>query len=1051
MFKRSLIILLEIGALVVVVLSVVLFWAAYYVDTDEFRDSFVGVMEQVTGQPVTLKGEFNIALYPTISLEVLGLVIESDADSGEQPLVEFDDLQVSARLIPLLSRKLELRTILVEGMTVHVVRSENGEFNWQSVIDRQTTLFADSEGGDQIAGVSLAGLEVVDASFAFADKQAGDVFELSGIDIRTGTIVPGEDVPFSAKSDFSWQKAGLTSQFILKGVIETHENNHLRLKDANIYATVGGDFLPQGANPGEMTAGLKVDWEDRRLSIDDFQLSFLGLRAKGSLISENMDKALSATGRIEFQSFTPSDIILRYFPDAPTASVDGLKRGTFSTNFQVDEKGVALKNLSVSLDDLKVHGRAQLVGYKSPLLDLDLHGTDVNLDRYLPLFETGTPFIWDDFNLGFWSAIRGKAVANAKSFTVLGQTLTDIRLALDANKARIAANADARFEGVENLKGKAQFRFGANARTHVPTFGGQLELSCQSPTDGFPHLQNEMVRVDGDGRAYLKVDIEQMDCPPEVRSIGILRHLSGDVKLLFGSGMASYKDGATRYELPSTTSEYGVKVTPISQQGEEFFTFDTVAHARAQGGKDIRNFSVSMQGPLTTAVDSFHLKSGGVRVKTSMSGALYTNQLSRINANGMVSFDSVKHTVSVKDATIRTLETTIKAEGDFVDLDARFKGKGRLDIPSANVRRIIFLLSKFGVRTDDPEALKAAGLHANYEVDDSGFRLTELEGRLDGMSFNGHVVGQGLKDPKLVFSLAAGAFDLDRYLPPSIEPTLQEIREGKEPKKAEPVDLPLKFLRWLNVSGKAWFEEFKLADIRAKGLSAVIEAEDGDIRISKGTGKIHGGDLTANWTGKVGKDSLSTHLTLHVEDMQAGPLLKDMADREYVRGETDVDIDLISFGRTDDDIVANLDGKTWARVRNGSFKFTGYDLPRPKVDDHDRQMGASQRKEVERRTVFTKALGYFTVKKGVFKADRFRVEAPPVLQSYGSGQFSLPDNTIDLAIRNDFVVVPSVTLRLQGKLTDPSVSMPTGEILDKTVRNILSLPEKSFNFLRDLF
>jgi len=256
----------------------------------------------------------------------------------------------------------------------------------------------------------------------------------------------------------------------------------------------------------------------------------------------------------------------------------------------------------------------------------------------------------------------------------------------------------------------------------------------------------------------------------------------------------------------------------------------------------------------------------------------------------------------------------------------------------------------------------------------------------------------------------------------------------------------------LRLSGKAWFEEFKLAKVRAKGLSAEIEADKGDIRISKGVGKVHGGDLTAILTGKVGADSLSTHLKLHVEDMQAGPLLKDIVEREYLRGETDIDFDVISFGKTDDAIVQNLDGKAWTRIRNGSFKFTGYDLPNLKQDSHDQSVAALKRpKPVERRTVFDKAVGYFTIKKGVFHADKIRLEAPPVLQSYGKGQFSLPANTIDLSIRNDFVVVPSVTIHLKGKLTDPKVSVPTGEILDKTVRNILSLPEKSFNFLRDLF
>ncbi len=79
------------------------------------------------------------------------------------------------------------------------------------------------------------------------------------------------------------------------------------------------------------------------------------------------------------------------------------------------------------------------------------------------------------------------------------------------------------------------------------------------------------------------------------------------------------------------------------------------------------------------------------------------------------------------------------------------------------------------------------------------------------------------------------------------------------------------------------------------------------------------------------------------------------------------------------------------------------------------------------------------------------MEAPPVLQSYGTGYFSLPDDSINLSIKNDFVAVPSVTIDIKGRLSDPKVNIPKGKILSDTVRNVLSLPEKSFEFLRDLF
>jgi AsmA protein len=267
-----------------------------------------------------------------------------------------------------------------------------------------------------------------------------------------------------------------------------------------------------------------------------------------------------------------------------------------------------------------------------------------------------------------------------------------------------------------------------------------------------------------------------------------------------------------------------------------------------------------------------------------------------------------------------------------------------------------------------------------------------------------------------------------------------------------PTNLPLEFLRFLKLNGKVLFQEFTLARIRSESLEGFVRANEGDIHLSDVRGRLHGGALKADLEGKAGKDALDLHLLLNVDNMQAGPFMKDMTEREYLRGETDIKADLRSTGRTDDDILANLNGAVSLRVSNGSFKFTGWDRQFVQAKpNRSNQIGADVQRKTDGRTVFRRASSEATVKQGVFTLDKFRLEAPPVLQSYGEGGFSLPANSIDLSIRNDFVAVPSVTLRLTGKLTDPKVSVPTGRIVNDTVLNILSLPKKSFEFLRDLF
>ncbi len=1053
MLRRSLIISAEIIGITLILLSAGLFWASYYVDTDEFRQRFSDAVEQITGTPVRLEGELNIALYPALSLEALGLVVNGGPEDNDIPLVKFDTLRVSIRLLPLLSNQVDVRSIIVQGMAVNIVQNVQGELNWQSLIDRFSAMASDTPStGNGATEYSLSELDVMNATIVYTDKKEGQSFGLSGINLRTGAIVPGRVVPFTAKSHFALKSGEVTSEIILKGMIKGTEYEGFTLEDSTLYASVGGAFLPSGANPGEMTARVNMDWKKRTIALDGVSVRFLGIRAEGNVQSDNFIQSLTGYGHLSVLPFKPADIVNRYLPDAPTSDIDGLKHGAISSDFLVDEAGLTLKNLVATLDDLTVRGGISMKGYAHPAFAFDLQSGVVDIDRYLPLFTgSTTPVVWDDITLDFFKAIRAQGKIKADGFKALDNTLSAVRLALNADDKAIRIDAEAIRKDQGGLAGNAVFSIGRNETTNMPTFGMRAHLTAHSQANGFDFLNIEPFKVTGTGQLTASVNVAQMDCPPQENVIGILRRTSGEIALSLGAGKGAYtQDASSKFSILYSKAECALKLSPVLVSKEGAYGFNTDLTLRGNGGKTVRTFSLTTKGPLTWDMEENHLASSGLQVKGSVAGTLYTDMSSRITANGKVAFDTEKGVAQIDEATVRTLETTVKGDAKLTDLNTSFKAQGKVEVPAANLRRVVYLLSKFALRTGTPEALKVFKLMTNFTADKDGFKLTELEGSLDGMSFNGEIVGHGLKDPKLAFTLSGGVLDIDRFIPPSSKPTLEERRAGKK-HKAPPVDLPLAFFRWLPIEGKVWLEGLKLAKINATNVSGNIKADNGAINVSDVRGKIYGGLLKAGWVGEVGEKSLTTHLKLHVEDALAGPLMKDLVKRDYVRGETDVDLNLKSSGTTDDDIVANLGGTAWVRIRNGSFKLSGYDNSAPAHDIEKNIPIGGVSETRKRRTVFHKAMGYFTVEKGVFTVDKFRVESPPILQSYGQGNFSLPDETIDFAVRNDFVAVPSVTIEIKGDLSDPEVTVPKGKIVDDTVRNILSLPEKSFEFFRDLF
>ena len=1049
--KRLVRILVECLVALILICTGALLWASYYIDTGEFRARFTHTLETVLTRSVTLDGDLDIEVWPRLALTVEDLTIGEAPGFGDGPAAHFDEISISVRIIPLLSRDIEVDSLELDGVEGMVVRNKDGAFNWRGLMTKAER----SESGaatDQDWTFAVNSVEITDAEIVFRDELEGTEYKLSGIDIHTGTVSLGEDVPFSLLSDFTWADQGIIADLVLKGMVRVMDDGSPPVfSQTSIQAKVYGDFLPKNAEPGEFISKVALDWDNQTVIFDDFKASLFGLRAEGDVTSGDLRKGLDFKGHITVHPFVPRRLIAKYAPDMPIKDVDGLTSSAVASYVHVTEDGASFENLILTLDDITVRGQCAFKGWTHPVFDFGLRADTIDLDRYLPLFATGTPFVWDDFSLPFFRAFRGSGTVRADGFDVLDTLISDIRLKVAATDKSIAFDAGAIRKGMASLGGSMTVILGKGKKGE-PTLAMNGVLDAESQRQGFEFLHRTPVRFDGSATAHLEFTVPAMSCPPEQRSIYILQHLSSLVRLSLGQGKAEIRrEKGDPLSLDYSKADLEVKVRPNGRGSKGVWNAILSTGLKLRSSGELETVNATAQGPFSTAIDELRAETPGMAVNGFLTSSLLPKAAKRLTFGTTLAFDSRKASASLTDAVVQVLETTIKGDVRLAGGDKDRRVEGSVAVDQADPKRLIYLLTGENIRTKDTDALRKASAKAQFKADGKGFTLSELSGELDGTPVKGHVVGTGYAQPLLAFSLAAGSFNLDRYLAPAPAPTQSDIQANRKP-ESTPTRLPLEFLRFLKLNGKVLFQEFTLARIRAESLQGFVRANDGVIDLADVQGLLHGGKLKADLEGKAGEEALDLHLLLGVDNMQAGPFMKDMADREYLRGETDIKADLRSTGRTDDDILANLNGKVLLRITNGSFKFTGWDLkPKPVNSGRSTQIGANVQRKKDGRTVFRRASSEATVKQGVFTLDKCRLEAPPVLQAYGEGGFSLPANSIDLSIRNDFVAVPSVTLHLTGKLTDPKVSVPTGKIVNDTVLNILSLPKKSFEFLRDLF
>src|SRR6056297_327220 len=242
MSKMLKIILGLVGVLVVVVLAAVII-IPLFVDPNDYRDDIARAVTEETGRDFEITGEVSLSVFPWLGLEVGSMRLGNPQGFGDAPFVEIGSAAVGARLMPLLSRRLEVSRLRLEGLRLNLVRQADGTANWEGLGAAGETGAAGTgtaEGGEADGGAPqdigpegaggtfrlerVAGLQLTDALVRFEDRAAGTVVEISVPVLSTGELAPGEPFELEAESVVTFDEGASRLDAELEATVQLAED-----------------------------------------------------------------------------------------------------------------------------------------------------------------------------------------------------------------------------------------------------------------------------------------------------------------------------------------------------------------------------------------------------------------------------------------------------------------------------------------------------------------------------------------------------------------------------------------------------------------------------------------------------------------------------------------------------------------------------------------------------------------------------------------------------------------------------------------------------------
>jgi AsmA protein len=422
---RSLRIVAYVAAGLIGLIVIGLVLVVVFVDPNDYRDDIEKLVEEKTGRELTLSGDLKLSVFPWIALQSGPASLGEHQGFGPEPFVSIRDARVGVRLLPLLSGKVEVGNVRLDGARIRLITDENGRNNWADL--------GESEGEEPPAPTAsgatevptVASLEISDAAVVMEDRQQKSRREVRDFNLKTGRLASGE--PFDFATDFVLdQDKSLTARVKVAATVTADlDRNVHRLAEPKIDVNVSGAGYPADGVPVEVraksleadiakelysldTLTVKTTWKsdglpaagvpvafsakDCNVNLGSQTLELAGLDADaagahitGSLTGAEILDAPKLKGSIKLDPLSLREWLPKVGVAAPqTTDPNVLKQLSFTGNVLLTKSSAEVGDIVMKLDDSTMRGMLGVADFAAKALRFDLNVDRIDADRYLP-------------------------------------------------------------------------------------------------------------------------------------------------------------------------------------------------------------------------------------------------------------------------------------------------------------------------------------------------------------------------------------------------------------------------------------------------------------------------------------------------------------------------------------------------------------------------------------------------------------------------------------------------------------------------------------------
>ena len=375
---------------IILLAGIIIFSAiVLFVNPNDYKNEIIQQVNKKTGHQLTIEGDIGLSVFPWLALELSQTSLSNAPGFTSDYFAQAKQIQVRVKLLPLLSGNMEIDTVILDGLALHLEKNQRGDNNWSQFSSSTTAPSTSNEKSSQqpitLPDINIAGITVYDANINWSDQSTGEQYAVQQFNLSVSRLA--HNTPSDIELDFFFIADG--TQTIHSHVqLNTSLNidfidQFLAFNQLSLAVRTEGKDIPSTAL--QVTSNIDLHLANQTMAMKETRIQLNELTIEKQLLIEQLfSSAPKLSGTLSILPINLRQLATHLGQTLPPMQdTDALTQFSLETHLSGSTHQLTFDKLATKLDDTTLTGTLTISPSRTALL-FDLILDEINLDRYLP-------------------------------------------------------------------------------------------------------------------------------------------------------------------------------------------------------------------------------------------------------------------------------------------------------------------------------------------------------------------------------------------------------------------------------------------------------------------------------------------------------------------------------------------------------------------------------------------------------------------------------------------------------------------------------------------